>query len=322
MSDDKSDAIKKTPIGVIVPRKRAVRRGDETRKVHDPAKGGASAAERDPRMNLLLFVGVRGETHRTEQALRRKGFHITAVRSVDQVRREWDYGVHSLTIVDYTVDQTAREAVLELSMSRHRPKPVMLILDDGDDDASFAAIQQGATACVVRDDEGAYLTRIMELLDSFAKANDILPTKVLESEPPTEAVIEDLDMALHAGSPSNDPADVLDLVALAAEVHTETVEVKLARLAVLYGPDRGKEVNLTAVHNIVGRDPTCYLRLEDEGISRFHASLKQQADGTVVIKDLDSTNGTFVNGRRVKRATLSQGDHISLGVNTILLLKA
>jgi pSer/pThr/pTyr-binding forkhead associated (FHA) protein len=59
----------------------------------------------------------------------------------------------------------------------------------------------------------------------------------------------------------------------------------------------------------VGRSPECDVQLGDPGLSRVHARLVPCDDG-VQIEDLDSTNGTFVNDHRVKRAKAGIGDEI------------
>ncbi|MBC9713043.1 FHA domain-containing protein [Streptomyces sp. TRM66268-LWL] len=63
----------------------------------------------------------------------------------------------------------------------------------------------------------------------------------------------------------------------------------------------------------IGRDPACGLRLSHETVSRSHAELVLQG-GIWVLRDLGSTNGTSVNGRRVVGATVvREGDHIAFG---------
>ncbi|SDJ62243.1 DUF1707 and FHA domain-containing protein [Streptomyces indicus] len=63
----------------------------------------------------------------------------------------------------------------------------------------------------------------------------------------------------------------------------------------------------------IGRDPANGLRLSHETVSRRHAELVLQG-GCWVLRDLGSTNGTSVNGRRVVGATVvREGDHIAFG---------
>ncbi|MBD3241244.1 MAG: FHA domain-containing protein, partial [Chitinivibrionales bacterium] len=63
----------------------------------------------------------------------------------------------------------------------------------------------------------------------------------------------------------------------------------------------------------IGRDETCDLRCAHPLVSRFHASLHVSAEGGCVISDQQSTNGTFVNGRRVRRQELQHGDIVQVG---------
>ncbi|GGK93393.1 DUF1707 and FHA domain-containing protein [Streptomyces flaveus] len=63
----------------------------------------------------------------------------------------------------------------------------------------------------------------------------------------------------------------------------------------------------------IGRDPASGLRLSHETVSRVHAELTRQG-GLWVLRDLGSTNGTSVNGRRVIGAAVVQaGDQVSFG---------
>jgi pSer/pThr/pTyr-binding forkhead associated (FHA) protein len=62
---------------------------------------------------------------------------------------------------------------------------------------------------------------------------------------------------------------------------------------------------------IVGRHARCDARLESSRVSRRHCVLTE-ASGDVVIRDLGSTNGTWVNGRRVQRERLKPGDEVSI----------
>jgi len=67
---------------------------------------------------------------------------------------------------------------------------------------------------------------------------------------------------------------------------------------------------------VIGRSKDCDVPLADGNVSRRHAEIGRSADG-FMLRDLDSTNGTTVNGRRVKSATVGEGDEIMLGTSTL-----
>ena len=78
------------------------------------------------------------------------------------------------------------------------------------------------------------------------------------------------------------------------------------------GPSNGQVFSLESAELVIGRSPGVGFRLNDEGVSRRHALL-QRTRGHYFIQDLDSSNGTFLEGRRVKRAPLMEGDLVQFG---------
>ena len=62
---------------------------------------------------------------------------------------------------------------------------------------------------------------------------------------------------------------------------------------------------------LVGRNEECELRLDHKSISKLHCILVK-TDGLILVRDLGSTNGTRVNGQRVRRAALLPNDHFSV----------
>src|SRR3970282_2502659 len=92
-----------------------------------------------------------------------------------------------------------------------------------------------------------------------------------------------------------------------------------AYLLVMAGTNLGEMIKVSAEPMIIGRSRTAGLRLLDEGVSREHARLDR--DGAdLVIHDIDSRNGTFINGERIDRHVLAEGDRIQLGCPAILKL--
>src|SRR6185312_14855912 len=69
---------------------------------------------------------------------------------------------------------------------------------------------------------------------------------------------------------------------------------------------------LDGVAQVVGRAPTSDIPVIDPTISRRHAEVECR-DGSVTVRDLGSSNGTFVNGARVETATVAAGDTVTFG---------
>jgi len=85
------------------------------------------------------------------------------------------------------------------------------------------------------------------------------------------------------------------------------------------GPDGATQRTfvLTSPLTILGRGIDCDLRLVDQGVSRHHAEIRIE-DGDVVLVDLGSTNGTFVNGQPIRRVSLTDGTRVTLGRTTLV----
>ncbi len=87
-----------------------------------------------------------------------------------------------------------------------------------------------------------------------------------------------------------------------------------ARLVIRNGEFAGMDYELVDEETLIGRNPTTNITLLDEGISREHALVLWDGEcDEFTIEDLQSTNGTKVNGKRVRSATLSPGDEIQIG---------
>jgi pSer/pThr/pTyr-binding forkhead associated (FHA) protein len=87
-----------------------------------------------------------------------------------------------------------------------------------------------------------------------------------------------------------------------------------AVLVICGGGFEGMEYALDAEETIIGRSPTTDVTLLDENISREHSIvLRDPETGVYTIEDLQSTNGTKVNGKRMRSAELCDGDEIQIG---------
>jgi signal transduction histidine kinase len=88
-------------------------------------------------------------------------------------------------------------------------------------------------------------------------------------------------------------------------------------LFVIRGNDQGTRFELAGQSIGIGRDASSAIQLHDTEVSRHHAELRW-AENDYLLVDLDSSNGTFVNGRRTPRHPLASGDQVQLG-STLML---
>jgi hypothetical protein len=84
------------------------------------------------------------------------------------------------------------------------------------------------------------------------------------------------------------------------------------RFEVRYPAGEPHEVELQGTFAVLGRDPSCDLVLNDVKCSRRHAVIEAGPEG-LAIRDTDSANGIFVNGQKIERAKLHEGDLVRLG---------
>ncbi|HRX79495.1 MAG TPA: FHA domain-containing protein [Pirellulaceae bacterium] len=87
------------------------------------------------------------------------------------------------------------------------------------------------------------------------------------------------------------------------------------KLKVLAGKNSGRELPVPVKRFLIGRGDDCHMRPKSEAISRNHcAILINEDDDEVVIRDLNSRNGTYLNGERLAAdQSLESGDHLQIG---------
>ena len=93
----------------------------------------------------------------------------------------------------------------------------------------------------------------------------------------------------------------------------------VAALFVIQGRNKGARFDLAGqpLAVTIGRESGNFIQLEDHEVSRRHAEIRRVGE-TLVLGDLKSSNGTFVNDRKVERAELASGDRIRIG-RTVLV---
>tara|TARA_Y100001954_G_scaffold237846_1_gene302985 strand:+ start:2984 stop:3895 length:912 start_codon:yes stop_codon:yes gene_type:complete len=91
---------------------------------------------------------------------------------------------------------------------------------------------------------------------------------------------------------------------------------KSAYLIILKGPKAGKNLKIEKEELTLGRSMDADVLLDNEGVSRRHARILKEGD-TYWLEDLGSTNGVFVNGEKLDRTKLFDGDRIQIGTNVL-----
>jgi two-component system, NtrC family, response regulator GlrR len=112
-------------------------------------------------------------------------------------------------------------------------------------------------------------------------------------------------------------AEVTDTLAL-PKTRTSKVQVREWSLEVAGGPDKGKKVKTLEALIRVGTDPSNDLVLSDTTVSRRHVEVERVGE-RLLVRDLGSRNGTFIDGRQIVQAFLEPGDKIVLGKTKLAL---
>jgi hypothetical protein len=99
---------------------------------------------------------------------------------------------------------------------------------------------------------------------------------------------------------------------VAAEAPGPTVVLSMPRLVVMVDDKPGQEHVLKPGITTLGRSPKTDIQVPYSEVSRKHAEVVWEAEGFVVL-DLDSENGVFLNGEKVKKKALKDGDAIQIG---------
>lgn len=115
----------------------------------------------------------------------------------------------------------------------------------------------------------------------------------------------------------DDETAVFNVHDVQASRRASTSQRDRAVLTVLSGAEVGTLVRIEQDCFVIGRAQDANLTISDDGISRRHAEIRRIGDDYVV-RDLDSRNGTFIDGVPVNERTLSHGDRLQLGRQTIL----
>ena len=120
-----------------------------------------------------------------------------------------------------------------------------------------------------------------------------------------------------AKAPDPESTSAFDLDAVRAAMSRD--ETLQPALTIINGPQTGRVIPIEHGPVVVGRHESCEVALMGRGVSRKHLRLERLGD-EVTVEDLQSTNGTLINGEIILRHRLRPGDRIQLGPDTRLRL--
>jgi hypothetical protein len=149
--------------------------------------------------------------------------------------------------------------------------------------------------------------------------------------PPEEAEDPELFQQTHVGIQAPTPAGATPSRARAGETRVASMPTaddgpentgvdspdatrtgRPLKLEIVSGPGAGKVRRIEGVRCVIGRAPECGFSLGDQSASRKHAELVVSDEG-VLLRDLESGNGTKVNGEKISERVLVHGDEIAVG---------
>ena len=113
-----------------------------------------------------------------------------------------------------------------------------------------------------------------------------------------------------AQKPKKEGGDSTQLLGL--EDVKEVISFRKCQLTILDGPDKGKKIDLSKSAVRVGKKENNDLVLTDKTVSRNHFEIIRNQDN-FLLRDLESTNGTYINDLRVREAFLTPGDVVKIG---------
>ncbi|HAA53964.1 MAG TPA: GGDEF domain-containing protein [Myxococcales bacterium] len=137
-----------------------------------------------------------------------------------------------------------------------------------------------------------------------------------EHEPSSPADYNSRDAGEHGGD--DDGREETVITTIPQDLREKIAKKDRVYLLVIAGHFTGQMFRIEQDQVLLGRGADCELSLADNDISREHAQINRLPDGTVMLCDLRSTNGTFVNGQKIQSCRLQDGDRIQLGRSTIL----
>lgn len=102
------------------------------------------------------------------------------------------------------------------------------------------------------------------------------------------------------------------VVTVISQLPNKSTNSREACLVVINGVDLGKKYSLAQASTVIGRSTKVDIQIDEESISRSHAVIDNYGE-EIMVRDLESTNGTYVNDRPIREQRLLDGDQVKIG---------
>jgi hypothetical protein len=182
---------------------------------------------------------------------------------------------------------------------------------DGDFATRLAACQQNL------DDRKAWADEIGRMREQFRRA--FRSEAELETAPEPDADDATRILSAEKAAPATPPS-AASRTPVTTQVtrppSQETVATAAARVVWIVDGKEDRVFTLRTDTNTIGRHPKCEIELPFTEVSRRHAEISLGPDGFRIV-DLNSNNGVYVNGKKVKEQLLADGDLIQLGTQNL-----
>ena len=183
--------------------------------------------------------------------------------------------------------------------------------------------------------EDALVAELQEYLAEHARREKyaLLATPKVLVTVDDELAVGEFGIATRLVASADEPSPVIPPPSLPVDQPAQTMIYKAAAPVVPDAPPpeperevvtltvSGRKHEVTSPKVVLGRSREADVRVSDVNVSRRHAEIRQEGAGYWIV-DLDSTNGLEVNGKRVDRAELRDGDRITLGATEVVFGRA
>jgi hypothetical protein len=209
------------------------------------------------------------------------------------------------------------EALTDKPAGKKTGEPEPAAAEDSDKSKKKPAADSSSTEDSKKDTKDASFENPQEWIDEFGEDDGESGVKTAtktaknkSKKAPTNE--KDKDDPLSAlADPSGDPSDATDTEP-EANAEPEEVSSGFPNMVIITGPSSGKKIPLLPMTMSIGREHDNNIELKDPDVGRYHARVLYDR-GRFVLEDLESSNGTWLNGEKISEVALKNGDRIKLG---------